>query len=135
MDGRGFDDLVRRLATGRSRRSVLRGMIGGGAALVAARAGTTLADLPAIVDVCQLIPAPAPMRAGRSTSTRRPPSWTKTDSSAPIAAPTQTARPHTVATLASARLAAARPETAAAGREADRIRGGVATNDPMSPRR
>jgi hypothetical protein len=55
MDGRGFDDLARRLATGRSRRSVLRGLIGGGAALVAARAGTALADPPAMVDVCQLI--------------------------------------------------------------------------------
>jgi hypothetical protein len=52
MDGRGFDDLVRRLATGRSRRSVLRGVIGGGAALAATKAGTSLAALNDKVDIC-----------------------------------------------------------------------------------
>jgi hypothetical protein len=43
MDGNGFDDLTRQLATGRSRRSVLKGLIGGGAALLATGAGSTLA--------------------------------------------------------------------------------------------
>lgn len=43
MDGNGFDALTRRLATGRSRRSVLKGLIGGGAAVLAAGAGSTLA--------------------------------------------------------------------------------------------
>ena len=43
MDGNGFDELTRRLATGRTRRSVLRGLVGGGAALVAARTGASLA--------------------------------------------------------------------------------------------
>ncbi len=43
MDGNGFDDLTRRLATGRSRRSVLKGLIGGGAAVLATGAGSTLA--------------------------------------------------------------------------------------------
>lgn len=52
MDGNGFDDLTRRLATGRSRRSVLRGIVGGGAALAAARAGTSLAAPEPKVDVC-----------------------------------------------------------------------------------
>jgi hypothetical protein len=33
MDGRNFDDLTRKLATGTSRRSVLRGLLGGAAAL------------------------------------------------------------------------------------------------------
>src|SRR5262245_49840848 len=38
MDGRNFDDFARNLATGRSRRSVLRGLIGGGAALAGLKA-------------------------------------------------------------------------------------------------
>ncbi|HET9658945.1 MAG TPA: hypothetical protein VFP05_01340 [Thermomicrobiales bacterium] len=50
MDGNGFDELTRRLATGRSRRSVLRGLMAGGTALVAARAGTSLAAPK--VDLC-----------------------------------------------------------------------------------
>ena len=43
MDGKNFDELTRSLATSRSRRSVLRGLIGGGAALVAMRAGSSQA--------------------------------------------------------------------------------------------
>jgi hypothetical protein len=52
MDGIKFDDLARRLARGHSRRAVLRGLVGGGAALVAARAGTMLADPADKVTVC-----------------------------------------------------------------------------------
>jgi hypothetical protein len=43
MDGRGFDDFVRRLATQRSRRSVLRGLVGGSVAVVATKTGSALA--------------------------------------------------------------------------------------------
>jgi hypothetical protein len=43
MDGRGFDDFVRRLATQRSRRSVLRGLVGGSVAVIATKAGGALA--------------------------------------------------------------------------------------------
>jgi hypothetical protein len=46
MDGNGFDELTRRLATGQTRRSVLRGLVGGGAALVAARAGGAVIAAP-----------------------------------------------------------------------------------------
>ena len=52
MDGNGFDELTRRLATGRSRRSVLRGLVGGGAALVAAKTGVTLAAPEDKVTIC-----------------------------------------------------------------------------------
>jgi hypothetical protein len=43
MDGRNFDELTRRLATGASRRAVLRGLIGGGAAFVGMKAAKTAA--------------------------------------------------------------------------------------------
>lgn len=43
MDGQNFDELTRKLATGISRRSVLRGPIGGGAALIGAKAASTAA--------------------------------------------------------------------------------------------
>jgi hypothetical protein len=56
MDGNGFDELTRRLATGRSRRSVLRGLIGGGAALVAARAGTSMTEAAGKVTICHWSP-------------------------------------------------------------------------------
>jgi hypothetical protein len=52
MDGKGFDELTRRLATQRSRRSVLRGLAGGGAALVAARTGATLAAPEEKFSIC-----------------------------------------------------------------------------------
>jgi len=71
----------------RSRRSVLRGLIGSGAAIVAARAGTTLADLPAVVGVRQFIPGTGTyISAGWSTSMRGTSSWPKAGSAAPIAA-------------------------------------------------
>lgn len=43
MDDRRFDDLTRRLARGHTRRSVLRGLVGGGAAVLATGAGSALA--------------------------------------------------------------------------------------------
>jgi hypothetical protein len=52
LDDRGFDALTRTLATGRSRRSILRGLIGGSAALVAAKTGSALAAPAPKVDVC-----------------------------------------------------------------------------------
>lgn len=52
MDGTKFDALAKGLATGRTRRSVLRGLIGGGAAVVAARTGTTLAVPQGKVTIC-----------------------------------------------------------------------------------
>jgi hypothetical protein len=52
MDGKGFDDLTRRLVTQRSRRSVLRGLVGGSAALVAAKAGASLAAPEDKVTIC-----------------------------------------------------------------------------------
>lgn len=52
MDGTKFDALTKGLATGRTRRSVLRGLIGGGAAVVAVRAGTTLAGPADMVTIC-----------------------------------------------------------------------------------
>jgi hypothetical protein len=51
MDGRNFDDLTRRLAKGTNRRSLLKGLIGGGAAMVAAKGGSALAQ-PSKEDVC-----------------------------------------------------------------------------------
>jgi len=56
MDGRGFDELARRLATGTSRRSILRGMFTGGAALLATKAGSGLAAQPAKVTICHYPP-------------------------------------------------------------------------------
>lgn len=52
MDERRFDNLARQFATKRSRRSLLQGMIGGGAAVVAAKTGSSLAAPAAKVDVC-----------------------------------------------------------------------------------
>lgn len=52
MDGTRFDTLAKSLAAGRSRRSVLKGLIGGGAALVAAKAGPVLAQLEDNVLIC-----------------------------------------------------------------------------------
>ena len=43
MDGKGFDELTRKVAQGMSRRTMLRGLIGGGAAVVATKAGGSLA--------------------------------------------------------------------------------------------
>ena len=43
MEGSRFDALTKGLARGTSRRKMLRGLIGGGAAVVAAKTGTTLA--------------------------------------------------------------------------------------------
>lgn len=54
MDGKGFDAMARQLAAGRSRRSVLRGLIGGSAALVAGKAGSTLAAKEPKVTICHL---------------------------------------------------------------------------------
>jgi hypothetical protein len=55
VDVSAFDDLARRLATGTSRRAVLRGLIGAGAALAGIRAGRGLSAPPQLVDVCQFI--------------------------------------------------------------------------------
>ena len=52
MDDRRFDDLTRRLATSSSRRSMLKGLIGGGTAVVAARKVSDLEAKSANVDVC-----------------------------------------------------------------------------------
>jgi hypothetical protein len=52
MDGHGFDDLVRQLAPGRSRRSVLRGAIGGGVALAATKVSAGLAAPAEKVLIC-----------------------------------------------------------------------------------
>ena len=54
MDGKGFDDLTRKVAQGMSRRTMLRGLIGGGAAVVAARTGATLAAPAAKQDICHV---------------------------------------------------------------------------------
>ena len=51
MDARGFDDLTRRVARAASRRSLLRGLIGGAAAIVTTKAGTSLAQ-PDKVSIC-----------------------------------------------------------------------------------
>lgn len=54
MDGRRFDDLTRIVASSRSRRSILRGLVGGAAALVATKAGVSVAAPPhGKVDICQ----------------------------------------------------------------------------------
>jgi hypothetical protein len=52
MDGRVFDEATRLLAGGRSRRSLLKGLVGGGAALFAAKAGAALAQPPEKKDIC-----------------------------------------------------------------------------------
>jgi hypothetical protein len=52
MDTRRFDDLSRSLATGSSRRSLLRGLLGGAAALAGLGAGSTAAAPKGKVDVC-----------------------------------------------------------------------------------
>lgn len=56
MDGRNFDDLTRRLATGQSRRSILRGLIGGGGTLLATKAGSSLAAPAPKVTICHWSP-------------------------------------------------------------------------------
>jgi hypothetical protein len=52
MDERGFAGLDRQLAKRRSRRSVLRGVICGGAALAATKAGASLAAPHDKINVC-----------------------------------------------------------------------------------
>ena len=52
MDTHRFDDLTRSLASGSSRRTVLRGLLGGVAALTGFRAGSTAAAPAAKIDVC-----------------------------------------------------------------------------------
>lgn len=52
MDGKNFDDLTRKLATGTSRRNVLRGLIGGGAALVGMKAADISAAPRTKVTLC-----------------------------------------------------------------------------------
>jgi len=52
VDESRFDDLSRRMALATNRRSVLRGLVGGGAAIVASRAGTTLAAPADKVTIC-----------------------------------------------------------------------------------
>lgn len=54
MDGRNFDDLVRGLGAGRSRRSVLKGLIAGGALVATGRAGSALAAKPVTYDLCHV---------------------------------------------------------------------------------
>ncbi|CAN5694216.1 hypothetical protein BH23CHL4_BH23CHL4_12650 [soil metagenome] len=57
MTGSTFDEVAKTLAGGRSRRSVVRGLIGGGAALAAART-TSRAALPAKVSICHVTDDP-----------------------------------------------------------------------------
>jgi hypothetical protein len=54
MDGTKFDALAKGLATGRTRRSVLKGLIGGSAAVVATKTGTALAGpgSASLVTIC-----------------------------------------------------------------------------------
>jgi len=52
MDGSNFDELVRSLGAGRSRRSVLKGLFAGGAAVAAGRVGGTLAAPKPRYDIC-----------------------------------------------------------------------------------
>ena len=54
MDGKNFDVLVRSLGAGRSRRSVLKGLVAGGALVAAGRAGSTLAKKPDAYDLCHV---------------------------------------------------------------------------------
>jgi hypothetical protein len=52
MDGQGFDNLVRQLGRGQSRRTVLRGFLGGGIALAAAGTRSTIGAKPNGVQIC-----------------------------------------------------------------------------------
>lgn len=52
MDGRGFDELTRSLAGGRSRRAVLKGLLGLGGAAIATTVGARGADAQWSVQVC-----------------------------------------------------------------------------------
>jgi hypothetical protein len=53
MDGRGFDSLTRRFATGLTRRSVVRGIVGAGAAVAATRMVVPAGAAPQKkVDIC-----------------------------------------------------------------------------------
>ena len=52
MDGNNFDDLTRKLATGASRRSVLRGLLGGAAALGGLKATDALAAKMDQITIC-----------------------------------------------------------------------------------
>src|SRR5690349_12690899 len=52
MDGKNFDELTRKLATGASRRSVLRGLLGGAAALGGLKATDTLAAKETKIPLC-----------------------------------------------------------------------------------
>ncbi len=52
MDGKNFDDLTRKLATGTSRRNVLRGLLGGAAALGGLKASGTLAARQEKTTIC-----------------------------------------------------------------------------------
>lgn len=54
MDPSNFDELTRSLASGRSRRSILRGLVGGGAALAAMRTGSSLAAPAQKVSICHV---------------------------------------------------------------------------------
>lgn len=56
MDTQRFDDLTRSLAPGASRRTLLRGMLGGAAALVGLRAASTAAAPPDKMDICHYDP-------------------------------------------------------------------------------
>ena len=52
MDGNNFDELTRKLASGISRRSVLRGLVGGAAALVGIKSSVTLAGKASKTTIC-----------------------------------------------------------------------------------
>lgn len=52
MDGNGFDNLVRQLGRGQSRRTVLRGFLGGGVVLAAAGTRSALGAGPNKVSIC-----------------------------------------------------------------------------------
>src|SRR5690349_13391712 len=52
MDGKNFDELTRKLATGASRRNVLRGLLGGAAALGGLKATETLAAKEIKTTIC-----------------------------------------------------------------------------------
>ncbi len=55
MDGRDFDNLVRQLGRGQSRRTLLRGFLGGGAVLAAAGTRSVLGAGPNSVQICHNI--------------------------------------------------------------------------------
>jgi len=59
MDGKNFDELTRKLATGTSRRSVLRGLVGGGAALAAAKVGSDASAAANRVQICHQTGSPS----------------------------------------------------------------------------